>query len=66
MNTTSRREFLERSAIVGGAAWALARAARLSAYPLDGVMGLQSPMRIGSFRPTMNRPAQPANENWSG
>jgi sugar phosphate isomerase/epimerase len=38
----SRREFLGRAGAAGAAVWALANGARLSAYPLDGVMGLQS------------------------
>jgi sugar phosphate isomerase/epimerase len=43
MTTLSRREFLEcGTAAVVGTAFALAGARSLSAYPLDGVMGLQS------------------------
>jgi len=39
----SRREFLGQSGLaVAGAAWALADAVPVHAYPLDGVMGLQS------------------------
>ncbi len=43
MSTISRREFLGYGAAgVAGTAFAFANGARLSAYPLDGVMGLQS------------------------
>ena len=43
MMTISRREFLGYGATaVAGTAFALAGGTRLSAYPLDGVMGLQS------------------------
>ena len=43
MSELSRREFFGYgSAAVAGAAFALAGGTRLSAYPLDGVMGLQS------------------------
>jgi len=38
----SRREFLGQSAAMAGAAWAFAGAVPVGAYPLDGVMGLQS------------------------
>lgn len=38
----SRREFLSQGAAVAGAVWAATNVAHLSAYPLDGVLGLQS------------------------
>ena len=42
MSTLTRREFLGYSAALTGTAWALAGSTSLLAYPLDGVMGLQS------------------------
>jgi sugar phosphate isomerase/epimerase len=42
MRTVSRREFLQAGAAAAGAAYALANTRSVLAYPLDGVMGLQS------------------------
>jgi len=43
MSAISRREFLEYGAATAvGTVWVLSTGQRLSAYPLDGIMGLQS------------------------
>lgn len=42
MNTISRRDFLASGAVAAGSVFVLARRASVWAYPLDGVMGLQS------------------------
>src|SRR6478736_5519027 len=44
MTTLSRREFLQTGAAAAGAAFALAGSPSTLAWPLDGVMGLQSAM----------------------
>jgi sugar phosphate isomerase/epimerase len=42
MNTISRRDLLVHGVAVAGGVFALARRASAAAYPLDGIMGLQS------------------------